>query len=93
MGLKCVTSRKGVYLLAILVGTLYQPPERSKMTTTSKRQMPTLVLWAIVWALALIASAIFFKGNPIKDWVQSALFIGAITFWLWQYRRRVHPHC
>ena len=63
------------------------------MTATSKRQMTTLVLWAIAWALALIASAILFKGNPVKDWVQSALFIGALTFWLWQSWRLVRPRC
>lgn len=63
------------------------------MTTSSKRQMATLVLWAIIWALALIASAILFKGNPVKDWIQSALFIGAITFWLWQSRRIIRPRC
>jgi len=63
------------------------------MTTSSKRQMVTLVLWAIAWALALIASAILFKGNPVKDWIQSALFVGAVTFWLWQSRLLARPRC
>lgn len=57
------------------------------------KNMMTLILWAIAWALALIASAILFKGNPLKDWIQSALFIGAITFWLWQSARLSRPRC
>jgi hypothetical protein len=32
-----------------------------------KRQKTILVLWALIWALALIGSAFVFKGNPIKD--------------------------
>jgi hypothetical protein len=49
--------------------------------------LPILVLWALAWAAAMIVSAIVLKGNPIKDWVQSALFIAAMTFWLWQTQR------
>ncbi len=55
--------------------------------TEARTKLITLVLWAIVWAAALIASAILLKGNPIKDWVQSALFIAAMTFWVWQSQR------
>lgn len=54
---------------------------------TSRKQLTTLVLWAIAWAAAMIASAILLKGNPIKDWIQSALFIAAMTFWVWQSQR------
>lgn len=46
-----------------------------------------LVLFAIIWALALIASAFLFKGNPAKDWIQSIIFVVGITVWLWQSRR------
>jgi len=53
--------------------------------------MTGLVLWSMVWALALIASAILFKGNPVKGWIQSALFICAITFWFWQSRQFARP--
>ena len=56
------------------------------MITDSKKHMTTLILGSIVWALAIIASAILYKGNLVKDWLQAALFIGAITFWLWQSR-------
>jgi hypothetical protein len=37
------------------------------MSATGKR-LTTLVLWAIAWAAAMIASAILLKDNPIKDW-------------------------
>jgi hypothetical protein len=53
----------------------------------SRTQLTTLILWAIAWAVAMIASAIFLKGNPLKDWIQSALFIAAMTFWVWQSQR------
>lgn len=53
----------------------------------SKTKLATLIVWAIEWAAAMIASAILLKGNPIKDWIQSALFIAAMTFWVWQSLR------
>ena len=63
------------------------------MITTPKREMRTPVLWAMGWALVFIASAILFKGNPLKDWIQAALFIGALTFWLWQSQRLARHRC
>jgi hypothetical protein len=57
------------------------------MTNTTQRSMTAIVLWSTAWALALIASAILLKGNPAKDWVQAALFIGALTVSLWQGHR------
>lgn len=53
----------------------------------SRTKLINLILWAVAWAVAMIASAILFKGNPIKDWIQSALFIAAMTFWVWQSQR------
>jgi len=55
--------------------------------STNTKRLTTLILWAIAWAAAMIASAILLKGNPVKDWVQAALFIGAMTFWVWQSQR------
>jgi hypothetical protein len=57
------------------------------MTKSSTKRLTTLALWAIAWAVAMIASTIPLKGNPVKDWVQAALFIGAMTFWVWQSQR------
>ena len=44
------------------------------------------ILWSMVWAIAFIASAIVFKGNPEKEWIQAALFVVGLTAWLWQSR-------
>ena len=57
------------------------------MAHASKPRMITLILWATAWALVLITSALLFKGNPLGDWIEAALFIAAITFWFWQYQR------
>jgi hypothetical protein len=57
------------------------------MTNPAPRNMLTIILWSTAWAMVLIASAIFLKGNPVKDWVQGALFIGALTLSLWQGHR------
>jgi len=57
------------------------------MTSTAPRRPITIILWSTAWALALIASAIVLKGKPAKEWVQAALFIGALTVVLWQGHR------
>ena len=57
---------------------------------TSKNSFAKLVVWAIAWSAALICSAIVLKGNPLKDWIQAALFVAAMTFWLWQAQRASH---
>jgi cation transport ATPase len=62
------------------------------MKTTKKRLMMLIVL-ALVWALAFIGSAIVFKGNPIKDWIQAALFIVGMSFWLWPVLLVLRPRC
>jgi uncharacterized membrane protein YbhN (UPF0104 family) len=54
----------------------------------AKRKTTTLVLWAVIWALALIGSAFVFKGNPNKDWIQTVLFAVGITVWLWLWQSR-----
>lgn len=63
------------------------------MITDRKKQMNMLVFWAIAWALTFIASAILFKGNPIKDWIQGILFIVGMTLWLWKSQRLARPRC
>ena len=40
------------------------------------------MLWAVIWALALIGSAFVFKGNPIKDCIQLGLLVVGVTVWL-----------
>jgi hypothetical protein len=63
------------------------------MTSNSRTQRPAIILWALAWALAIIASSILFKGSPAKDWIQSALFVGAVTVWLWQSRQVASNRC
>ncbi len=53
-----------------------------------KRQKTILVLWALIWALALIGSAFVFKSNPIKDWIQLVLLVVGVTVWLWLWQSR-----
>ena len=60
---------------------------------TTKKRMTMLILLALVWALAFIGSAIVFKGNPIKEWIQAALFIVGMSFWLWPVLRVSQPRC
>jgi hypothetical protein len=42
-----------------------------------------VILASLAWAAALIASAIVFKGNPVGDWVEWFLIIGALSFCFW----------
>jgi hypothetical protein len=57
------------------------------MASDSERKIANPFLWPIVWALAYIAFAIFFKGFPNKDWIQSVLLVGAMSHWLWNSSR------
>lgn len=57
------------------------------MPNNNPLKMTTVLLGSIVWAVALIASAALFKGNPAKEWIQSTLFIVALTLTLFQSHR------
>jgi hypothetical protein len=61
--------------------------------TPSNGKPLTIVLWAIAWAIAFIISAILFKGNPVKEWIQAALFIAALTFCLFKAQGMARPRC
>jgi predicted membrane channel-forming protein YqfA (hemolysin III family) len=63
------------------------------MNSTSQKTQWKLILWALAWALAIIGSAFVLKGNPAKDWIQSALFVGAVNVWLWQSRQVTSSRC
>jgi membrane protein DedA with SNARE-associated domain len=58
------------------------------MPTNPEKYGMSLILGSLVWALALVAAAYIFRGNPAKDWIESALVIGAITYLMWNYERR-----
>jgi hypothetical protein len=52
-----------------------------------------IVLWSLAWAIAFILSAMLFKGNPVKEWIQAALFVGALTFLLFKSQTLARPRC
>ena len=53
-----------------------------------------MLLLALVWGLAFIGSAIVFKGNPLKEWIQAALYIVGMSFWLWPVLfKPARPRC
>ena len=60
---------------------------------TSKNQIAMMILLAIVWALAFIATAIIFKGNPVKEWIDAALYIVGMSLWLWPVLLTRRPRC
>jgi len=59
------------------------------MTPNSKTRARSLIIWSLVWAFAIIATAFLFKGNPVKDWIEGTLFVVGLTFWLWKSSRPV----
>jgi len=52
------------------------------MTTSSKKQGTPIIIWSIVWALAIIATAFFFKSNPSQIWMEAILNVVGITVFL-----------
>ena len=38
------------------------------------------ILWSLVFAVAMIASAFVFKGNPALYWIEAGLMVAALTF-------------
>jgi hypothetical protein len=45
------------------------------MKPNSKRT----ILWSLVFALAIVASAFVFKGHPVRYWIEAALTLAALT--------------
>jgi hypothetical protein len=59
------------------------------MMTASKKYRMSQILWSLVWASALIATAFLFKGNPAIYWIESFIVAGAIFCLMWNYERSV----
>lgn len=38
------------------------------------------ILWSLVFALAMVASAFLSKGSPALYWIESSLTVAALTF-------------
>jgi len=56
-----------------------------------KKPGTSAIVWSLVWAIAIIATAFLFKGNPAEYWMESGLIIGALTFVVLKRRRLVSP--
>jgi hypothetical protein len=50
------------------------------MKPTSKKFGTSAIVWSLVWAVAIIAAAFLFKGNPAEYWIEAGLIVGALTF-------------
>jgi hypothetical protein len=50
------------------------------MMPNSKKLVTSPIVWSLVWAFAIIATAFLFKGNPAEYWIEAGLIIGALTF-------------
>jgi hypothetical protein len=47
------------------------------------------ILWSLVFALAIIASAFFLKGNPALYWIEAGLTVAALTLVILKSQRPV----
>jgi hypothetical protein len=61
------------------------------MTSNSKTPGASAIVWSLVWAIAIIATAFLFKGNPAEYWIESGLILGALTFVVLKRERLVSP--
>jgi len=55
------------------------------MNSNSKKT----ILWSLVIALAMIASAFLFKGNPALYWINAGLTVAALTLFVLKPRRPI----
>jgi hypothetical protein len=61
------------------------------MISNSKWFGTSAIVWSLVWAIAIIAAAFLFRGNPAEYWIESGLIIGALTLVVLKRRRLVSP--
>jgi uncharacterized membrane protein HdeD (DUF308 family) len=45
------------------------------MTNESKKSNARIIVWSVIWALALIVAGVVYKGNPAKDQVVTVLTV------------------
>jgi hypothetical protein len=58
------------------------------MDANSKKIGTSAIVLSLIWALAIIATAFLFKGNPAEYWIEAGLVVGALTFVV---LKRRHP--
>lgn len=47
----------------------------------------SVLLVAVLWAIAFIAAALIFKGHRLGDWIEGVLYVGFITHLSWMQAR------
>ena len=53
-----------------------------------KRHASPVIVWSVVWALSLIATALLFKGNQSAIWIQGGVnAVGIFVFLVLNSRR------
>ena len=62
------------------------------MTNESKKSNTRIIVWSVIWALALIVAGAVYKGNPAKDQVIAVLTVVG-TFILWALLPRRSDNC
>ena len=45
------------------------------MTIESKKHNTRIIVWSVIWALALIVAGVVYNGNPAKDQVIAVLAV------------------
>jgi len=58
------------------------------MDANSKKIGTSAIVLSLIWALAIIATAFLFKGNPAEYWIETGLVVGALAFVV---LKRRHP--
>jgi len=61
------------------------------MQPDSRKPRMWPVIWSLLWASAIIATAFLFKGNPAEYWIEAALVVGALTFVVLKRKRPASP--
>ena len=62
------------------------------MTNEAKKHKARIIIWSVVWALALVVAGAIYKGNPIKDQVVAVLTVVG-TFVLLGFLPRRSSNC
>ena len=47
----------------------------SGMANESKKYNTRIIVWSVIWALALIVAGVVYKGNPAKDQIEAVLTV------------------
>jgi hypothetical protein len=56
-----------------------------------KPNSPKAILWSLVFALAMVASAFLFKGHPALYWIEAGLTVAALAIVVLKTQRPAVP--